>query len=303
MISDASDDGTDEIVRSFVGQNVSIRRLEPRGGKSKGLTTFVPEVNGEIVVFSDANSMYDYQAIRNLVRNFADPDVGYVVGHQRYARDEKSAVAQSEGTYWSLEVKLKYWEGRLSSVVGGDGAIYAIRKELFTPLADEDISDFVNPLQIVVANYCGVFEPEAYCLEEAASSFEGEFRRKVRIVNRALRGLAKVRTVLNPFRVGWFAYQIILHKLLRWFTPFFLLLTLVGSTAAAILGAGPFYQAVVWLQCGCYGLAALKVVPGLRDTKPVYFAYYFVLSSVAAFLGTISILRGQRFQVWRPERT
>ena len=301
VISDASDDATDDIVREYADRGVTLKRLEPRGGKSRGLTRFVPEANGEILIFSDANSMYDPRALRRLARHFADPHIGYVVGHQRYVAED-SAVSESEGTYWNIEIALKRSEGRLGSVVGGDGAIYAIRAELFAPLADEDISDFVNPLQIVARGYRGVFEPGAFCYEKAATSFEGEFRRKVRIVNRALRGLARVPAVLNPLRTGWFAYQILLHKVLRWFTPYFLAGALAGNLGVLYFGGGGLYIGALWIQAAFYALAALRLVPRIGQVKLVYLPYFFCLSSVAALLGTLSVLAGRQFVTWRPER-
>ncbi len=302
VISDASDDGTDEIVNEYADKGVILKRQEPRGGKSKGLTRFVPEASGEIIVFSDANSIYYAQAIRHLVRHFADPEVGYVVGHQRYFEDRESTAAESESTYWGFEIRLKTWEGNLSSVVGADGAIYAIRSELFFPLSDEDINDFVNPLQIVAKGYRGVFDGEAFCHEEAAPNFQGEFRRKVRIVNRALRGLGRVPEVLNPLQTGWFAYQLLLHKVLRWFTPFFLMGVFAGSLGIVLISGESLYQIALFAQLAFYTLAALHQVPVLAKLKPVYLAYFFCLSSVAALLGTVGVFKGKKLITWNPER-
>ena len=183
VISDASDDQTDEIVQQYADQNVRLFRQDQRLGKSAGLTQFCPQSAGDILVFTDANSMFQADAISNLVRHFDNPKIGYTVGKQLYDNTE-GASADSENIYWSIELKLKEWESRLSSVVGADGAIYALRKELFEPLAAEDINDFLLPLKVVVQGYRGIFEPEAICYEEAAPDFNGEFRRKYRIVNR-----------------------------------------------------------------------------------------------------------------------
>ena len=164
--------------------------------------------------------MYEPDAIRKLVRNFADPNVGYVVGQQRYEKD-CAEISVAESLYWKYESWLKERETRLGSVVGGDGAIYAIRRSLFKPLRPDDISDFTLPLMIVADGFRGIYEPEAICYERTASSFGGEFRRKIRIVNRSLRAVTRVPQVLNPFRVGVFSLQLFLHKVLRWFAPFF----------------------------------------------------------------------------------
>src|SRR5690606_25495618 len=122
---------------------------EERGGKTLGLNAAVRAAGGEIVVFSDANAMYQPDAIRCLVRNFADPAVGAVTGESRYPLGEADASTESENTYWSYELDLKVLESRLGSVVGGDGAIYAIRRRLYQEMGPGDLSDFVNPLQIV----------------------------------------------------------------------------------------------------------------------------------------------------------
>ena len=175
IISDASDDGTDEIVEPFCCDRVRLFRQEKRLGKSAGLTRFCPEARGEILIFTDANSIFKADATAKLLRNFDDDKVGYTVGRQLYHDQDEHSSATSEKFYWSLELLLKQWESRLSSVVGADGAIYAIRKSLFEPLVADDINDFLLPLKTVVKGYKGVFEPDAVCYERAAPNFASEF--------------------------------------------------------------------------------------------------------------------------------
>ncbi len=311
VISDESDDGTDEIVTRFSQRPVEptcetsqrpvrLFRQAPRQGKSAALTQFVPQCSGEVIVFSDANSIYDQAALRMLVRHFSDSSVGYVVGHQRYS-DGDGAASQSESAYWDFEIKLKSWESRLSSVVGGDGAIMAIRRELFSPLRKDDINDFLIPLRIVVAGYRGVFEPEAFCYEEAAPDFAGEFKRKVRIVNRSFRALTRAPGALNPLKVGIFAWQLLSHKVIRWLAPLFLCGCLVTSIVLAADGSR-FFQAVLIAQLSFYVLAAARCVPRLGEYKIVYLCYYFCLSNVAAAIGLVNILLGRNFATWTPQR-
>lgn len=302
VISDESTDATDEIVREFADRSVRLLRQEPRGGKSRGLTRFVPVARGEILIFSDANSMYDGQAVRELVRPFSDETVGYVVGHQRYQQDDESPVSVSERLYWWLEVELKRGETQVGSVVGGDGAIYAIRKRLFRPLEDDDLSDFVLPLEIVVAGYRGVFQDSAHCSEDVAGSFSGEFRRKVRIVNRALTAVMRVPAALNPAAVGWFALQLFFHKVLRWFVPYLLLVALAANIGLVISGDSVFYVYLLCAQAVLYAIAALGGLRGLRQFAPIYVLFYFCLVNVAALQGTLRALRGHSFSTWQPER-
>ncbi len=250
------------------------------------------------------------------MRHFDDPNIGYTVGKQLYtehgdSRDSSAesadgASADSENVYWNMELKIKQWESRLSSVVGADGAIYALRKELFQPLQAEDINDFYLPLKVVASGYRGVFEPSAICYEDAAPSFQGEFRRKYRIVNRSLKAVTKVPQTLNPFRTGWFAPQLFFHKVLRWLTPCFLLLMLITSAVLAwqeiAVGGAGLYSGLLTLQLCGYALAALYLLPPFRQTRLVYLAWYFLLLNVAAAVGLGLLLTGRTIGVWQPQR-
>ncbi|MDX1440683.1 MAG: glycosyltransferase family 2 protein, partial [Rubricoccaceae bacterium] len=277
VISDDSTDATDDIVRGFANRGVRLQRQEPRGGKSRGLTRFIPMASGEILVFSDANSIYNPAAMRELVRPFSDHRVGYVVGHQRNVEDDDSPVSVSERLYWWLEVHLKRGESRIGSVVGGDGAIFAIRTHLFSPLEDDDLSDFVLPLRIVVDGYRGVFQESAHCSEHVAGSFSGEFRRKSRIVNRALTAVMRVPAALNPARVGWFALQLFFHKVLRWFVPYLLLSALAANVMLVMAGTSIVYVYLLAVQSTVYVLAAFGGSRTLRQIPAIYVLYYFCL--------------------------
>lgn len=303
VMSDGSDDDTDSIVREFAAEGVRLYRQEPRQGKSAALTRFVPRAQGDVIVFSDANSMYEPDALRKLVRHFRAPDVGYVVGRQDYYVPTNGSPTTSEGVYWKYEQFLKRQESRASSVVGGDGAIYAIRKELFQPLRADDVSDFVNPLQIVAMGYRGVYEPDAVCYEEPTDSIAGEFRRKVRIVNSSMQGLFRVPSVMKPWRVGWFAVQVLLHKFLRWLVPVFLLAMLVTAAAMVWIDAQPAILAVLVLQVAFYGLALLGTIPVLRRLPLFSIPVYFCTVNLAAGWGLMTAVFGRRFAIWDPERT
>jgi cellulose synthase/poly-beta-1,6-N-acetylglucosamine synthase-like glycosyltransferase len=182
----------------------------------------VPHVStGEIVVFSDANAMYAPDALRMLVRNFADPAVGCVTGEARYVEGSQGAADAGERAYWNYEIQVKRLETAVGSMVGGDGAIYAIRRHLWRTLPENAINDFLNPLQIVAAGWRAVYEPQGVCFEETAGGIRTEYRRRVRIVSRSWRALFQAPGVLNPFRVGFFAVSVVSHKVLRWFTGLF----------------------------------------------------------------------------------
>jgi cellulose synthase/poly-beta-1,6-N-acetylglucosamine synthase-like glycosyltransferase len=305
VVSDGSTDKTDEIAKAYQEQGVRLIRQEGRLGKTMGLNLAVPEATGDIIVFSDANAMYQADAVRRLIENFADTSVGYVVGEAQYAEPGQTAASSNENSYWNYEIFIKKMESNLHSVVGGDGAIYAIRKELYEELKRTDINDFVNPLQIIVKGYRGIYEPSAIALESAAGSFSKEFGRKGRIVNRAFTGLLRVKEVMNPFTTGFFAFQIISHKLLRWLIPFFLLSFGVSSLSLAILGNsfGHILVALTVLASvlslmGWWGQDREKNFPAV-----LFLPYYFSVVNLAAFIGILQSLRGDVQVTWNTVRS
>jgi len=304
IISDGSDDGTDEIAHSYSSQGVKLIRQEGRLGKTSAINLAMEQVTSDIVVFSDANAMYKPEAIKKLVRNFADENVGYVVGAALYTDGKTSSAAASENIYWKYELALKTMESNLHSVVGGDGAIYAIRKSLYITLDAKDINDFVNPLQIIEQGYRGIFEPNAICLEETAGDFSKEAKRKQRIVNRSFRGLMKVKAVLNPFKYGFFSFEVISHKLLRWLMPVFIGLFAVGSIylgyqqldffkTTSILGI-----IFLWLaQVGYLKAEQTKI------SKVFFIPYYFLMVNYYSLMGVITAIAGNIQVTWSTPRT
>lgn len=302
VVSDGSTDDTDSIVQEFADQGVSLVRPEKRQGKTAGLNLALEQVDSEIVVFSDANAIYDQAVLHNLARHFADPQVGYAVGHARYQMDTETAAGVSEGSYWNFETRLKQWESDFSSVVGGDGAIYAIRCSLWDPLQKTDINDFVNPLQIVAKGYRGIFDVEAWCSEKPAGEFTKEFGRKVRIVNRSFNGLLRVPQVLNPFRVGRFALLVFSHKLLRWFSP---LLLLIHIALVLCIDRNSSVGLLAFLTTALYGVGGILILlgawwdrAGRAPCKILYYPYYFFLMNVACAQGLWLRLRGEVITTW-----
>ncbi|MTI79107.1 MAG: glycosyltransferase family 2 protein [Marinobacter sp.] len=303
VVSDGSDDGTDELVREFTDTRVKLIRQEGRLGKTMGLNLAMEQVSEEVTVFSDANAMYAPEAIAKLVRNLADPSVGYVVGAALYTDGSSGASAQNENLYWRYELAIKSMESRLHSVVGGDGAIYAIRTELWEPLQQQDINDFVNPLQIVAKGNRGVFDAEAKCFEETAGDFDREVARKERIVNRSIRGLMRVKATMNPLRSGVFSWQVISHKLLRWLIPLFLAIGAFGSAILALSGYGLFQL----ISLGAVTLLLLAWAGYRTEDKnrlPMWLSlpYYFVMVNLYSLKGIIKALRGETHVAWSSAR-
>ena len=305
FISDGSEDKTDDIIKQHSDKGIRLIRQEGRLGKTSGLNLAMSQTASEIVVFSDANAMYDPQAIKKLVRNFNDENVGYVVGAALYTDGDENSAASSENAYWEYEMALKKMETQLHSVVGGDGAIYAIRRKLFITLEREDINDFVNPLQIIAQGYRGAFEPEAKCYEETAGDFEKEGNRKERIVNRSFRGLMKVKEVMNPFKTGFFSLEIISHKLLRWLIPVFFFLAAIGSIYLSLANIYIFHIiSIVGLSFLCLALYGQSQAQNNKENiQPAfYYPYYFMLVNIKSLFGIIAALRGNIQVTWSTPR-
>jgi cellulose synthase/poly-beta-1,6-N-acetylglucosamine synthase-like glycosyltransferase len=303
VVSDASTDGTDDIVRRYMAEGVVLKRMTVRRGKTAGLNETVPLARGEVIVFSDANVFYARDVIEKLVRNFGDPTVGCVTGNSCYLDSEASNAGKSENTYWGYERFLKIKESQIGSMVGSDGAIFAIRKDLAGPLGPDDINDFVTPLQIVSQGYRNVFEPEALCHEHTVSQLAQEFRRKVRIVSRSWHGLFRVKTLLNPWRYGWFSFQLVSHKLLRWLAPAFL--SSIFLFSFVIGGDDGKREIALGAQIIFYSLGVLGVLldRAMVGTRWLSFPAYFVVVNAASAVGTIRYMLGERVNTWEPERS
>jgi len=301
VLSDQSTDRTDEIVKGYASHGIELMRMAERGGKTLGLNDGVAKSASDFVVFSDANAMYRADAICALIAPFSDPKVGAVIGESTYA-DAESDAGESESLYWRYETAVKVLESRASSVVGGDGAIYAVRRALFKPMAADALSDFVNPLQVVEQGYQCVFEPKAISVEDVAESFEKEFSRKVRIVNRAWRATMSMKRLMNPLNYSVFAWQLVSHKLLRWLVPAFLVV--LFGTNLLLAGESLFFQVTLLLQIVCYGLAVLgAVLHKQTNLNPIlYVPYYFCLVNIASARGILQAYQGRTYTIWSTPR-
>ncbi len=304
VVSDASSDGTDDIVRKYEGRAIVLKRCEGHIGKTACLNRTVPETAGDIIVFSDANSRYDRRAVRCLVESFSDMEIGFVTGRTEYLSREGDGGSSPAGLYTRVERLTKALEGRIGSCVGADGAIFAIRKSLYRPLDASDINDLVIPLRIVRQGYRGILAPDAFCLEPAAPDVSGEFTRHVRITTRSLRAIFRHPGLLNPFRFPLFSFELVSHKLMRFFAPFALFTALFTNVLITVAGGGSVYGAILFLQACLYvlWLAGSLNIPLSFLTRLSRAAHAFCAVNLAILIGWIKFLKGEKYTTWATQR-
>lgn len=304
IASDGSTDATVAIARAAGGDRVVVLDL-PRVGKAAALNAAIARADGEVVVFSDANSMFEASALRALVRPFADPEVGGVAGDQRYDADGgDGAIAHGERGYWDLDRLLKVAESESGSVISATGAIYALRRELVPTIVEGVTDDFYASTAAIVAGRRLVFAADAASWEPVAASGGDEYGRKVRVMTRGLRGVVARRELLDPRRTGFYAVQLLWHKVLR--RVMVVPLIAVALSSPILATRSRLLALATAAQVAFYGLAAAGFA--LRDrpeghSKLLSYPAYFCLVNLAALEALLNVARGRRIARWEPRRT
>lgn len=296
IVLDGCSDRTEEIVRSLDRERIRLLVQSERRGKTLALNQGAKEAAGEILVFTDANSMYAPAAVHKLVQPFAHQGVGLVSGRSVYL-DDKSNQEQSGGLYRRYEDFIKEQESATVSIIGADGAIYAMRREIFQPLPAERINDLIHPIQVVRKGFRAVHEPGAVCTEAQDRDASGELSRQTRIM--AQSWLIVLSQAGNLIRDGCLGHlwALISHKVLRWLTLPLMAVLLVSNLF--LLTSGMFFQAALLGQAGFYLAAAL----GWRRTQGLLrVPAMFTLLHVAAILGLYQLAAGQVYTTWNPRK-
>jgi cellulose synthase/poly-beta-1,6-N-acetylglucosamine synthase-like glycosyltransferase len=304
IASDGSGDRTNEIVRSYQEQfpnRVQLVEYPVRRGKATVLNDTVPSASGDIIVFSDANTFFDRNAITNLVRWFADPTIGAVCGKLKLITPHLGT--NSDGLYWQYETFLKQCEGRLGALLGSNGAIYAIRRQDYIGIcSDTIIDDFMIPLLMKLHTGKRIlYDGEAIATEETPADHKAEFRRRTRIGAGGFQSLVRLRRLLWP-SYGWSSFTFWSHKLMRWFCPLFLLLMLVSSV---LLIDSPLYATLFAGQIAFYSLALVShYLPGTTlPMRALRLTAMFTSMNVALAVGFWNWMTGLQGGTWqRTER-
>lgn len=307
VTSDCSTDRTHEIVRTFADRGVELVVLPERAGKTAAQNLAVTKARGEILVFTDATTELADGAFVKLVEPFSDPSIGCTGAQLEYRSDAGSAVGHGGGLYWRYEKRVKELESRANSLIGVSGCLYAVRRSIYQPIAPDLISDLVIALDVCERGCVSHYVPEAVAYELTNEEASPEFRMRSRVVVRSINALVQRRRLLNPFRSGLFAFQLLSHKVLRYLVPVFLLGFALLSVWLA-LAPGPragLYQMLVALQLlGYAGVPSAYLLCrrlGL-PTSILSAPFYFILANAAAFWAIASFLRGNRAVTWMTVR-
>jgi poly-beta-1,6-N-acetyl-D-glucosamine synthase len=308
VVTDGSTDGTPDLARRFEGrEGVVVLHRRERRGKAAAINHTMERVTSPIVILSDANTLLNREAVREIVRHYADPTVGAVAGEKRIRRRE-SAAATGEGLYWRYESWLKRLDSELWTVVGAAGELLSYRRELFEPIEEDAIlDDFVLSLRIAAKGYRVVYEPRAYAVEEASASVGDELKRRIRIAAGGWQSMLRLLSLLNPRAHARLSFQYLSHRVLRWSVVPLLLLLLAPVNALLAAGAGPpatLYRALLWGQTTFYGLALAGYLGdrrGFRGTA-LFAPYYFVVANYAVLRGFGRFLAGRQPAAWERAR-
>lgn len=303
VVSDASSDRTDAIVREYADRGVELLRLPERSGKTAAENAARAYLKGEIIINTDASIRIDPRALKPLVARFADPSVGVASGCDvSVARVEADANAGESG-YVGYEMKVRALEDRVYGIIGASGCFYAIRAALHRlPLPEALSRDFSAALHAREHGYRAVSVREAICYVPRASSLKREYRRKVRTMIRGVQTLVYKRHLLNPVRYGAFAWMLFSHKVCRWLVPWALVL-LVGGIAleAATAGWARWVLGAI-LTGGVLAIAGWGWPEGRRPPKLLSLPAYLAIGNIAALHATLKALGGAQSPIWEPTR-
>ncbi len=301
FVTDGSDDDTPEIIKRY--PKVVLLHQPERRGKIAATNRALGFVKTPIVVFTDANTFVNREAIKKMVRHYRDEKTGVVAGEKRIAMKEKDdATGAGEGIYWKYESTLKKWDAELYSAVGAAGELFSIRTVLFEPVpADTIVEDFVMTLTIARKGYRIAYEPESYALEGPSASVSEELKRKIRIAAGGMQAVVRLSALLNPFRYGLLSFQYLSHRVLRWtLAPLALPLLFFSNLFLVYLNGNTFLHFFFLAQCGFYLLAMIGFLLEQQKIKlkAFFVPYYFFIMNYAVYAGFFRAIKGKQTVIW-----
>ncbi|WP_285056457.1 glycosyltransferase family 2 protein [Pedobacter ginsengisoli] len=300
FVTDGSTDGSPEIIATY--PQIKLLHTDERKGKISAVHRAIEQVTSDIIIFTDANTFLNEDALALIGRHYGDPKVGAVAGEKRVIIDAAADATAGEGFYWKYESKLKEWDSELHSVVGAAGELFSIRKTLYEPVPSNSIlDDFMISMRIAEKGYVIVYEPEAYAQEDTSANIAEELKRKVRIAAGGIQSVIWLRSLLNPFRFPVLSFQYISHRVLRWtITPSLMILAFILNVLI-VLDSGPgLYRVLLVAQVLFYLSAYLGKI--LEDRKLrikiLFIPYYFCIMNYAVMAGLFRFFSVGQSVMW-----
>lgn len=300
VASDGSTDSTNDLVRSFDDPRVVLFE-SPGLGKTGTQNEALKKINSDVVLFTDADIVFDSQFLQRIADCLKDPQVGAVDGRLLYSTDGQDATNTSQGFYWNYEMKVRHLESQLGWLAVVAGACFAVRRELLQPMDPSIGEDCIVPLDVVQQGYQVVHEPRAMAFDEFEEGIGITLRRRIRQTLRNWQGTWSRPALLNPIRHPWYALALWSHKLLRWLSPVFLLLALFSSCwlLVTVPNAFSFAAALPWL--GLFVMAALDWLSGIIGFRipGTGVAFSFLLANTAFLAGIVRATLGRRIHAYK----
>jgi biofilm PGA synthesis N-glycosyltransferase PgaC len=305
FITDGSTDHTADRIRRY--NQVTLLHQDGRSGKMAAIKRAIPFINGNITVFTDANTFLNEDAILELVKHYQNPKVGAVAGEKRILVEESAdASSAGEGFYWKYESKLKKWDYELYSNVGAAGELFSIRTGLYQPVeSDTIIDDHMIAMRIAENGYIIAYEPDAYAMETASANTKEELKRKIRIAAGGIQSILRLRKAANPFYYPILTFQYISHRVLRWtITPFLLIFTFILNLLIVINGASVLYHLLLAGQVVFYLLSFVGMLFESKNIriKAFFIPYYFCVMNYAVIAGIFRYFGNNQSAAWEKSK-
>ena len=300
FVTDGSTDRTPDLIRKY--PQITLLHSPERKGKISAVHRAVQQVTTELIVFTDANTFLNRDALTMICRHYADPKVGAIAGEKRVMIEDEADATAGEGFYWQYESKLKQWDSELHTVVGAAGELFSIRRELYEPVSPDSIlDDFMISMRIAEKGRIIVYEPGAYAQESSSANIGEELKRKIRIAAGGIQSVLWLKSLLNPIKYPVLSFQYISHRVLRWtVTPLLMIAVVIMNILIVTRGASDFYSFMLAAQLLFYLAAYLGKVMETRKirVKALFIPYYFCVMNYAILAGLIRYFFGKQSVIW-----
>ncbi|WP_159467661.1 glycosyltransferase family 2 protein [Dyadobacter sp. 3J3] len=304
FVTDGSTDRTPDLITRH--PEIKLMHSAARSGKIMAIHRAMHEVNTDVVVYTDANTFLNKDALLLIARHYADPTVGAVSGEKRVMQDDVSDATAGEGFYWKYESMLKKWDSELYSVVGAAGELFSVRRSLYKEVEPDTIlDDFMISMLIAQQGYRIIYEPDAYASELSSDNITEELKRKVRIAAGGIQSILRLKKLMTPFENPLLWFQYVSHRVLRWtVTPFLMILVFILNFVICLRSVNFVYIIILFGQVLFYGasLAGWLLERRKIKVKALFIPYYFCVMNYAVIAGIDRYFRGSQSAAWEKSK-